>query len=102
MAKEKKLTQTHQTKWNHSGSKVKQTNHGYPDIGIMSQRRESSFFLRRKMVNIEGLIEEMVRNRGSLGTERELLGQVGGKRIPGRAHSMYRDPSVTTDDKFTK
>lgn len=53
-------------------------------------------------MNIEGLAEEMVRNRGSLGTERELLGQVGGERFPGRARSMYRDPSVTTDDKYTK
>lgn len=44
----------------------------------------------------------MVRNWGLPGTERELQGQASGERIPGRAHSMNRDPRVTTDDRFTK
>lgn len=48
MAKEKKLTQTHQSKCNLCGSKVEQTDHVYPYVDIMPQRREKLVFLKRE------------------------------------------------------
>lgn len=48
VAKEKKLIQTHQTKCNLCGSKVKQTDPVYSQVDIMPQRRGKLIFLKRE------------------------------------------------------